>query len=93
MRKYIQNNLLYIDECVEKHIVDKLLNKGYFIYDIKRFHSGESDDVIREMLKEHDGILLTKDHDFLQDNNAIVYRSNKLKRGDYTKIEKKIFRY
>ena len=90
MRKKVQNKLLYIDECVDKFTEDKLISEGYLIHSIRRYHSGMKDYDIDIMVREHDGILLTKDHDFDLCDYSVFYSGKRMKSNKYDEIIKKI---
>ena len=56
--------MIFIDENVENYWVELLLKKGYEVYSIREKHQGISDLQIIEIVKKHQGILLTEDKDF-----------------------------
>ncbi len=56
--------MIFIDENVEYYWVELLLQKGYDIYSIREKNQGISDLQIIEIVKNHQGILLTEDKDF-----------------------------
>lgn len=56
--------MIIIDENVENYWTELLLQKGYDIYAIREQNQGISDLQIIEIVKKHQGILLTEDKDF-----------------------------
>ena len=68
---------LMADEGIDKQIVDHLRKDGHIVSYIAEMEPGISDDVILEMARKENVLLITADKDF----GELVFRLRRLSRG------------